>query len=147
VNEWWCYQCGDWRGDVVCAICGQKGPFILPTGIPDSATTTDSPSHPRIDWTQIRAIADYVEPPLSALDADELDADELEARLEQIEAQLRVPFRRNWITELLTVSFGFGSTLAMVLSYNLNHSILWAIVHGVCSWGYVIYRLFAGLLA
>lgn len=32
-----------------------------------------------------------------------------------------------------------GSALAMVLSYNLNHSILWAILHGILSWFYVIY--------
>jgi len=33
----------------------------------------------------------------------------------------------------------FGCCLAMVLSYAVNKSILWAIVHGVCSWFYVIY--------
>lgn len=33
----------------------------------------------------------------------------------------------------------FGSCLAMILSWSVNHSILWAIIHGVCSWFYVIY--------
>lgn len=33
----------------------------------------------------------------------------------------------------------FGSALAMILSYSLNKSILWAIVHGLFSWAYVIY--------
>jgi len=33
-----------------------------------------------------------------------------------------------------------GSALAMILSFQLNHSIVWAIVHGLCSWFYVIYR-------
>lgn len=32
-----------------------------------------------------------------------------------------------------------GSTLAMVISWNTNESILWAIVHGFLSWLYVIY--------
>ena len=32
-----------------------------------------------------------------------------------------------------------GSALAMILSYGANHSILWAIFHGICSWLYVIY--------
>jgi len=32
-----------------------------------------------------------------------------------------------------------GAALAMILSYSLNKSILWAILHGVCSWFYVIY--------
>ena len=35
-----------------------------------------------------------------------------------------------------------GSALAMILSFSKNASILWAIVHGVCSWIYVIYYAF-----
>jgi hypothetical protein len=35
-----------------------------------------------------------------------------------------------------------GSALAMILSFQLNHSILWAIAHGICSWLYVIYRAY-----
>ncbi|MBN2111766.1 hypothetical protein JW707_01575 [Candidatus Woesearchaeota archaeon] len=35
----------------------------------------------------------------------------------------------------------FGSALAMVLSYTQNKSILWAIIHGILSWVYVIYRI------
>jgi len=34
----------------------------------------------------------------------------------------------------------FGSSLAMILSYVQNSSILWAILHGVLSWFYVLYR-------
>jgi hypothetical protein len=34
---------------------------------------------------------------------------------------------------------GFGSALAMVISYANNHSILWAIIHGILGWLYVIY--------
>jgi hypothetical protein len=36
---------------------------------------------------------------------------------------------------------GFGSALAMVISYSANHSIVWAIIHGILSWIYVIYSL------
>ena len=32
-----------------------------------------------------------------------------------------------------------GSALAMVLSFSANDSILWAILHGIFSWIYVIY--------
>ena len=40
---------------------------------------------------------------------------------------------------------GFGSALAMAISYNTNHSILWAIVHGIFGWIYVVYfALFYG---
>jgi len=34
----------------------------------------------------------------------------------------------------------FGSALAMILSYTQNTSIFWAILHGITSWFYVIYR-------
>lgn len=35
--------------------------------------------------------------------------------------------------------WGFGSILAITLSWSVNHSILWMIVHGIFSWFYVIY--------
>jgi hypothetical protein len=35
--------------------------------------------------------------------------------------------------------WGFGSMLAVTLSWSANHSILWMILHGICSWFYVIY--------
>jgi hypothetical protein len=34
---------------------------------------------------------------------------------------------------------GFGSALAIAISYTANHSILWAIIHGILGWLYVIY--------
>jgi hypothetical protein len=34
---------------------------------------------------------------------------------------------------------GFGSALAITISYTNNHSVLWAIIHGILSWLYVIY--------
>jgi len=34
---------------------------------------------------------------------------------------------------------GFGCALAIVISYTANKSILWAILHGLLSWLYVIY--------
>jgi hypothetical protein len=34
---------------------------------------------------------------------------------------------------------GFGSALAIAISYTDNHSILWAIIHGIFGWLYVIY--------
>src|SRR5258708_33970584 len=40
---------------------------------------------------------------------------------------------------------GFGSALAIAISYTNNHSILWAIIHGILGWLYVIYvPLFGG---
>jgi len=38
-----------------------------------------------------------------------------------------------------TAGITFGSCLAIVVSYSAWHSIFWAILHGIFSWGYVIY--------
>ncbi len=38
-----------------------------------------------------------------------------------------------------TTVIRFGSALAIAISYTANKSILWAILHGICSWFYVIY--------
>lgn len=35
--------------------------------------------------------------------------------------------------------WGFGSMLAITLSWSANHSILWMILHGIVSWFYVLY--------
>lgn len=37
------------------------------------------------------------------------------------------------------VGVGFGSALAITISWSTNHSIIWAIIHGFLSWFYVIY--------
>lgn len=42
-------------------------------------------------------------------------------------------------TEITRSGVTMGSALAMILSYNANESILWAILHGIFSWLYVIY--------
>lgn len=34
---------------------------------------------------------------------------------------------------------GFGSALAIAISYTHNHSIFWAIVDGILGWLYVVY--------
>jgi hypothetical protein len=34
---------------------------------------------------------------------------------------------------------GFGSALAIAISWSVNKSLVWAIIHGVLSWIYVGY--------
>ena len=34
---------------------------------------------------------------------------------------------------------GIGAVIAIILSWTVNHSILWCILHGMCGWLYVIY--------
>lgn len=36
---------------------------------------------------------------------------------------------------------GLGTIIAVVVSWSRNHSILWAIVHGILGWLYVIYAI------
>lgn len=41
--------------------------------------------------------------------------------------------------EAAKVGIGLGSAIAVAISWSINKSIFWAIVHGVFSWLYVIY--------
>lgn len=34
---------------------------------------------------------------------------------------------------------GLGTVVAVALSWSANHSILWAVIHGIFGWFYVIY--------
>jgi hypothetical protein len=39
----------------------------------------------------------------------------------------------------VSTGISMGTALAMILSYSVNHSIIWAVIHGFLSWVYVIY--------
>jgi hypothetical protein len=41
--------------------------------------------------------------------------------------------------EATRAGISFGSALAIAISWSVNKSILWAILHGVLSWFYVVY--------
>ena len=41
--------------------------------------------------------------------------------------------------QVVRTGLSFGSALAMVISWTANKSLLWANVHGLLSWLYVIY--------
>lgn len=36
----------------------------------------------------------------------------------------------------------FGAVLAAILSWQMHHSLVWALIHAFCSWFYVIYHWF-----
>ena len=42
-------------------------------------------------------------------------------------------------TTVVKYGVGYGAIAAMVLSYNVNKSILWMLIDGWLSWIYVIY--------
>ncbi|MBV7257876.1 hypothetical protein KCG44_13910 [Pacificimonas sp. WHA3] len=46
---------------------------------------------------------------------------------------------RSIVVEGTKTGIGFGSALAIAISWSVNKSILWAIFHGFFSWLYVIY--------
>lgn len=37
---------------------------------------------------------------------------------------------------------GIGVVIAALLSWSINHSVLWAVIHGLLGWLYVIFYLF-----
>ncbi|MEI6486668.1 MAG: hypothetical protein WCO11_10425 [Sphingomonadales bacterium] len=41
--------------------------------------------------------------------------------------------------EVVRTGISFGSALAIAISWSQNHSLLWAIIHGILSWLYVVY--------
>jgi hypothetical protein len=43
------------------------------------------------------------------------------------------------VVEVTRAGASFGTALAIVISWSVNHSILWAIIHGLFSWFYVVY--------
>lgn len=43
--------------------------------------------------------------------------------------------------EFIKSGITMGTGLAMVISWSLNTSVLWAIIHGLLSWIYVVYYL------
>ena len=42
-------------------------------------------------------------------------------------------------TSVVRAGIGFGTALAITLSWTANKSLLWAVIHGVLSWVYVVY--------
>ncbi|MCZ6657474.1 MAG: hypothetical protein O7C67_09275 [Gammaproteobacteria bacterium] len=42
-------------------------------------------------------------------------------------------------TEIVRSGVTFGSAMAIAISWSVNKSLLWAMIHGVFSWFYVIY--------
>jgi hypothetical protein len=44
--------------------------------------------------------------------------------------------------EVVKTGVSFGSVLAIAISWSLNKSIVWAIIHGLLSWVYVAYYIF-----
>ncbi len=46
---------------------------------------------------------------------------------------------RRYTQSVTRAGIGFGSALAITISWSLHKSIVWAIIHGFFSWLYVLY--------
>jgi hypothetical protein len=44
-------------------------------------------------------------------------------------------------TVYYSTGIGLGNIIAVVISWSVNHSVLWAIIHGIFGWFYIIYYL------
>jgi two-component system chemotaxis response regulator CheY len=72
--------------------------------------------------------------------SDDDDDQELESRVDEIEQRLdRLGSSGDYDMGGAVVGYSMGMTLAMILSWSSNSSILWCMLHGVLSWFYVIY--------
>jgi p-aminobenzoyl-glutamate transporter AbgT len=55
-----------------------------------------------------------------------------------------IRYTSNHIVEFIMkikVSLGLGTLIGVLLSWSVNKSVLWAIIHGFFGWFYVIYHI------
>ncbi len=43
------------------------------------------------------------------------------------------------MTEETGLGIGIGTVVACIVSWSLNHSVIWALFHGFCGWFYLGY--------
>jgi hypothetical protein len=69
--------------------------------------------------------------------ADDVDSrlDDLESRQDDLESASGGGYGG------VSAGYSLGATLAMILSWQSNHAVIWALLHGLLSWLYVIYYL------
>jgi hypothetical protein len=70
--------------------------------------------------------------------------DERESRIDDLESRLAgLESERSESSDYgcISAGYGLGATLAMILSWHSNQAVIWALLHGLLSWIYVIYYL------
>lgn len=66
-------------------------------------------------------------------------ADERTTTVESNMTEETSPPRTPHAANAAKAGIGFGTALAITISWSANKSILWAIIHGLLSWIYVVY--------
>jgi hypothetical protein len=51
------------------------------------------------------------------------------------------PYGGGYTISVYVPSIGLGTIIAVVISWSRNKSVLWAIIHGLLGWLYVIYAV------
>jgi tetrahydromethanopterin S-methyltransferase subunit G len=70
---------------------------------------------------------------------DDEEYDEQSERLDELERRIEELKSGSGSEAGLTAGYAMGMSLAMILSWSRNASILWCLLHGILSWAYVIY--------
>jgi len=51
----------------------------------------------------------------------------------------KIIVEHRYITPESGTGIGLGSIIAALLSWTVNHSIVWSVIHGILNWAYVVY--------
>jgi len=51
------------------------------------------------------------------------------------------PYGGGFVVPIYVPSIGLGTIIAVVVSWSRNKSVLWAIIHGLLGWLYVLYAV------
>jgi hypothetical protein len=73
-------------------------------------------------------------------DYDGTDLESLESRVADLEDAVE---KDGTGSGCVAAFYSLGATLSVVISWEANHTVLWAVLHGFFSWLYVIYAVVA----
>jgi hypothetical protein len=76
-----------------------------------------------------------------ASEAEWTDDDDVDSKMEDFESRLENLESGGGGYGAASAGYSLGATLAMILSWQSNHVVIWALLHGLLSWVYVIYHL------
>jgi hypothetical protein len=69
--------------------------------------------------------------------------DDVDSRMDDLESRLADLESEGGGYGGASAGYGLGATLAMILSWQSNHAVIWVLLHGLLSWVYVIYYVIA----
>ncbi len=81
-------------------------------------------------------------------DYEQTDREDLESRVSDLEDAVEKNGSGSGVASASgggcgAAFYSLGATLSVVISWEANHAVLWAVLHGFLSWFYVIYAVVA----